>query len=202
MVMLRLPLFLGILWAVQAPGGNDPVANPEHQRWGGFKPGSWVQFEQPCGKGALMQETYRLLEFSAERAVFECTKVENGFKYPLFQQEVAAKLSGKDCAAAEARTPEGGELEFDGPGGKSTCQWKKAGEGEEEIDVAGKKLKCRWVQVKRRIDSRVEAMKDRSSTKTWYSDEIPGRVAKIEMTRWIQDDPLVVVRVAKDWKKE
>jgi hypothetical protein len=48
-------------------------------------------------------------------------------------------------------------------------------------------------------------MKDRSSAKTWYSDEIPGRVAKIEMTRWIQDNPpyeFSVIRVAKAWKRE
>jgi hypothetical protein len=83
--------------------------------------------------------------------------------------------------------------------------WKRSGEGNEDIEVAGKKLKCHWVLVKRRIDSVVEAMKDRTSTKTWYSDEIPGRVAKIEMTRWINDDPphdFVVIRAVKSWKRE
>jgi hypothetical protein len=206
MVMLRIPLLLGILSAGQAAAGNGEVANPEHQRWAGFKVGSWVQFEQPCGKDALMQETYKLLEFTAEKVVLECTKVENGFKYPLFQQEVAAKLGAGDGAAgAEARKPEGGEIEEPGPGGKVKCTWKKTGEGDEEIELAGKKLKCHWVHVKRSIDSRIEAMKDRSSAKTWYSDEIPGRVAKIEMTRWIQDNPpyeFVVVRAAKAWKRE
>jgi hypothetical protein len=205
MVMLGMPLIIGILWAGLAPAGNGEVANPEHDQWSGFKPGSWVKFEQPCGKGALMQETYKLLEFSAEQAVLECTKVENGFKYPLFRQTVASKLKAEDCAGAEARKPGGGEIEVQGPGGKMKCAWKLVGEGNEEIEVAGKKLKCHWVHVKRQVDSPVEAMKDRSSTKTWYSDEIPGRVAKIEMTRWINDDPpydLVVIRAAKDWKRE
>ena len=205
MGMLRMPLFIGVLWAGLAPAMKGDVANPEHERWSGFKPGSWVKFEQPCGKGALMQETYKLLEFSAEQALFECAKVENGFKYPLFQKTVAGKLSVEDCAGAEARKPEGGEMETQGPGGKMKYRWKQSGEGDEEIEVAGKKLKCHWVKVNRQIDSPVEAMKDRSSAKTWFSDEIPGRVAKIEMTRWINDNPpydLVVVRVAKEWKKE
>jgi hypothetical protein len=92
----------GILWAGLTAAGNGDVANPEHALWAGFKPGSWVEFEQPCGKGALMQETYKLLEFSADQAVLECTKVENGFKYPLFQQIVADKLKAEDCAGAEA----------------------------------------------------------------------------------------------------
>jgi len=200
-----MSLLLGILCAAQASAGNDTVANPEHGRWSGFKTGSWVQFEQPCGKDALMQETYKLLEFSAEKAVLECTKVENGFKYPLFKQVIDTKLDAGDGAGAEARKPEGGEIEMQGPGGKMKCAWKKIGEGDEEIELAGKKLKCHWVHVKRSVDSRVEAMKDRSSTKTWYSDEIPGRVAKIEMTRWIQDNPpyeFVVVRAAKSWKRE
>ena len=74
-----------------------------------------------------------------------------------------------------------------------------------EIELAGKKLKCHWVKVKRQVESRIEALKDRSSAKTWYSDEIPGRVAKIEMTRWINEDPphdFVVIRVVKGWKRE
>jgi hypothetical protein len=200
-----MPLFMGLLWAGLTAAGNGDVANPEHALWAGFKPGSWVEFEQPCGKGALMQETYKLLEFSADQAVLECTKVENGFKYPLFQQIVAGKLKAEDCAGAEAGKPEGGEMECPGPGGKMKYVWKRSGEGNEEIEVAGKKLKCHWVLVKRRIDSVVEAMKDRTSTKTWYSDEIPGRVAKIEMTRWINDDPphdFVVIRAVKSWKRE
>lgn len=200
-----MSILIGILYTVPAAARNGEVANPEHDRWSGFKPGSWVKFEQPCGKGVFMQETYKLLEFSAEQAVLECTKVENGFQYPLFQQIVAGKLKEEDGACAEARKPQGGEMEMQGPGGKMKVLWKQGGEGDEEIEIAGKKLKCHWVLVKRQIDSPVEAVKDRSSTKTWYSDEIPGRVAKIEMTRWIHDDPphdLVVIRVAKEWKRE
>ena len=199
--MPRTALLLGILWVA----GDGSVANPEHDRWSGFKPGSWVTFEQPCGRGAMMQETYKLLESSPGQTVLECTKVENGFTYPLFQQVIPAKLKAEECAGAEALKPEGGELEFQGPGGKMTCLWKRSGEGTEEIEVAGKKLTCRWVLVKRRTDSAVAALKDRSSAKTWYSDEIPGRVARIDMTRWINDDPsseLVVVRVVKRWKRE
>jgi hypothetical protein len=199
--MIRTPILVGVLWAGLAPGD---VANPEHGRWSGVKPGSWVTFEQPCGKDALMQETYKLLEYSAERAVLECRKVENGFEYPLYPQTIPAKIKGEEGDGAEALKPEGGELETQGPGGKTKYLWKKSGEGDEEIEVAGKKLKCHWVLVKRQTISPVDMFNDRSSAKTWYSDEIPGRVARIEMSRWIKDNPphdFVVIRIVKDWKR-
>jgi hypothetical protein len=190
------------LWT-QAQGPGEQVDNPEYGRWLGFKPGSWVTFEQPCGKQALMQETYKLLERSAEKAVFECTKVENGFKYPLFQQETPAKLPVRDPSGAAAKNPSGGEIELQGPGGKLKCIWKKIAEGDEEIELAGRKLKCHWIAMEYRDESAVEMMNDLRSNKTWYSKEIPGQVAKIEMKRWIRDKPpyeLVVVRFAKDWR--
>ena len=190
------------LW-IQAQGPDEQVDNPEYVRWSGSKPGSWVTFEQPCGKEALMQETYKLLERSEQKAVFECTKVENGFKYPLFQQETPRKLPVRDPSGAAARNPDGGEIESRGPGGKMKSIWRKSAEGDEEIDIAGRRLKCHWITIDYRVESAVEMMNDLGSNKTWYSKEIPGQVAKIEMKRWINDKPpyeLVVVRVAKDWR--
>src|SRR5262245_25315383 len=181
------------------------VDNPEAARWAAFKPGSWVTFGQPCGKGALMQETTKLLERTPEKTVFECTKVENGFKYPLFQRVTPARLDPREPLGAAAQKPDGGEIELQGPGGKQKSTWRKVGEGDEEIEVGGKKLKCRWIKMDYRTESAVVALNDLSSAKTWYSKEIPGQVAKIEMTRWIKDDPpyeLVVVRVAKEWRVE
>jgi hypothetical protein len=196
-------IVFAIPWLAQAkPVPDAPVDNPEYTEWAASKPGSWVTFEQPCGKGALMQETYKLLELSKEKAVFECTKVENGFKYPLFEKVTPAKLSVQEPLGAVARKPEGGEIEFEGPGGKQKEIWRRTSEGDEEIEVAGKKLKCHWIKMEYRTESKIEWISDKRSTKTWYSKEIPGRVAKIEMSRWVKDDPpytLVVVRVAKEW---
>jgi hypothetical protein len=199
-----------ILWWIPAlaqggPAADPEVGNPEYDRWSSFKPGSWVTFEQPCGKGALMQESYKLLERTSEKATFQCTKVENGFKYPLFQQSIPRKLAVRDPQGAAAQKPDGGEIELQGPGGKQKSIWRKDSEGDEEIEVAGKKLKCHWIKMDYRTDSRLEWVKDMSSTKTWYSKEIPGQVAKMEMSRWIKDDPpylLVVNRVAKEWRVE
>ena len=190
-------------WAQAGPQADPQVDNPEYVRWAGFKPGSWVTFEQPCGKGALMQETYKLLERSPEKAVFECTKVENGFKYPLFEMVTPGKISAREPLGAETLKPEGGEVELQGPGGKQKEVWRKSAEGDEEIELAGKKLKCHWVKMEYRTDSPIERLKEKSSTKTWYSKEVPGQVAKIEMSRWIKDNPpydLVVVRFAKEWR--
>jgi hypothetical protein len=193
------------LWSQARTGPAEQVDNPEYGLWSGSKPGSWVTFEQPCGKGALLQETDKLLELSPEKAVFECSKVENGFKYPLFQRVTPGKVSVREPAGAAAKTPDGGEIEFQGPGGKMKSIWRKSAEGDEEIEVAGRKLKCHWISMDYRTESVVEFLKDQSSAKTWYSKEVPGRVAKIEMKRWIRDNPpyeLVVVRVAKNWRVE
>jgi len=184
---------------------EQQVDNPEYARWAAFKPGSWVTFEQPCGKDALMQETYKLLERSPEKALFECTKVENGFKYPLYQNATPSKLPVRDPLGAAAQKPDAGEIEFQGPGGKQKSLWRKTAEGDEEIELAGRKLKCHWIKMEYRTESALEQLNEKSSTKTWYSKEIPGHVAKVEMTRWIKDDPphdLVVLRVAKDWRVE
>ena len=193
------------LLLIPAWAQDSQVDNPEYAQWAGFKPGSWVTFEQPCGKGALLQETTKLLERTPEKAVFECTKVEAGFKYPLFQKVTPSRLAVREPSGAVARKPEGGEIEFQGPGGRMKSIWRKVAEGDEEIELAGKTLKCHWIKMEFRTESAIESVNDKSSTKTWYSKEIPGNVAKIEMTRWIKDDPphdLVVVRAAKEWRVE
>jgi hypothetical protein len=204
--VLALNLLVVSFLAQAARVGDEWVDNPDYTRWTSSKPGSWVTFEQPCGNnGELLQETYKLLELSKEKAVFECTKVENGFKYPLFQQITQGKLLARNTDGAVAQKPGGGEIEFQGPGGKSKYIWRKNAEGDEEIEVAGRKLKCHWIKMDYQVDSKVELMNDISSTKSWYSKEIPGQVAKIEMKRWIKDKPpheLTVVRVAKDWRIE
>jgi hypothetical protein len=203
-VLTRILLVLSFL-AQAGRVGDEQVDNPDFTRWSSFKPGSWVIFEQPCGNGALMQETYKLLDLSKEKAVFERTKVENGFKYPLFQQVIPSKLPVRDPLGVVAQKPDGGELELKGPGGKEKSIWRKNAEGDEEIEVAGRKLKCHWIKMDYQVESTVEWCNDKSSTKTWYSKEIPGQVAKIEMTRWIKDNPphdLTVVRVVKDWRIE
>lgn len=183
----------------------DTVRNPEYERWSHFRPGSWVTFEQPCGKGAVMRETYKLRTFSEDGAVFECTKVENGFQYPIFERSVLGKLDAREPLGAHARSPEGGQIEFRGPGGKTTSRWRKVAEGDEDIDIAGKKLSCHWIKVAYEVDCALEALRESNTAKTWYSKEVPGHVAKVEMTRRTKGNPpgdLVVVRVATGWRNQ
>jgi hypothetical protein len=203
--MARVMLFATMVWTQVGFVQDEQVDNPEYAWWSSFKTGSWVMFEQPCGKNALLQETYKLMELSPEKAVFECTKVENGFKYPLFPKVVPSKLPIRHPLDTVYKKPEGGEVEYQGPGGKTKYTWRRSGEGDEEIEVAGKKLKCHWIKMDYRTDAAFEMARDKSSAKTWYSKEIPGHVAQIEMTRWIQENPphdLVVLRVAKNWRIE
>jgi hypothetical protein len=185
------------------------VDNPEYPGWSGFKPGSWVTFEQPCGKnGELLQETDKLVKITREKAVFESTKVENGFKYPVFEKEIGSKLTPKHGPAySAARHPDAGEVEYEGPGGKTTFIWRRSAQGDEEIDVAGNKLKCRWTKMDyedKCATPTIPSMNDKWSTKIWSSPEIPGGVARLEIARLIQGNPpeaLVVTRVVKGWKK-
>ena len=197
-----------VLFVASVAGHQDKkdVENPRFREWSGFKPGSWVTFEQPWGKDGQRQETDKLVEITPEKAVFESTIVENGFKYPVFQKVISSTLKAiQGPEYAVACNPGGGEMEFQGPGGKMKSLWRKCDQGDEVIEVAGKKLKCPWIKMEYEEKSAIQVLNDHRWTKTWTSAEIPGGVAQLEMTRLISGNPpetLVVTRVLKGWKKE
>jgi|ERR1043166_4892673 hypothetical protein len=203
--MLRTGL-LALL--VAATVQDAAVENPKYKLWCGFKPNSSVTYEQPWGKDGKRQEIVKLVEISSEKAVLETLIIENDFKFPLFQTVIPSMLNADHPEYDFARNPDKGEQEFPGVGGGRTKSfWRKSAEGDEEIDVAGKKVKCHWVKMDYELKHTVRKPAcEKSGNKTWYSAEIPGMVARLEMIREMPEEKppqtLVVTRITKEWKKE
>jgi len=183
------------------------VENPAYARWSGFKPNSWVTFEQPWGRDGVRQETEKLVRISKENVVLECAIVENGQPFPVFEKVIPStiKANAKNPEYVEARRPEGGSVVFDGPGGKTKVSWRTSAEGDEELKAGGQKLNCHWAKKDHQMESAFEAANYKGSVKTWTSKEIPGGVAQLEMTRFLSGDQpqtIVVTRILKAWRKE
>lgn len=63
-------------------------------------------------------------------------------------------------------------------------------EGDEEIEVAGKKMKCHWI----------EGTQKDHKVKFWVSKEIPGGVAKADISGGDIPSPLKII--ATSWEKK
>lgn len=153
-----------------APGAHaaDKVANPEYAMWAKYKVGTWVSDQTTVHMGAAgqgdetivsMKTTRRLVELTAEKAVFEVTTQTTNpggrvTTTPVQREQIAATVDPdfSEVAAAFAQVPRGSD-------DKRTIK-----RGEEEITVLGKPLKCRWVQ----------CITDRDERKYWFSDQVPG----------------------------
>ena len=141
---------------------RQDVDNPEYKHWAKFKKGATATSKSETDMGSMKTEgemTVTLVELGAEKAVVETkmTSIVMGNKteMPAQKRDVPAKV--KKVEGDPAKKPE--------------CK-----EGDEEIDVAGKKIKCHWVETV------TETAGQKTTTKMWTSDEIPGTVAKMEMT--------------------
>ncbi len=64
-------------------------------------------------------------------------------------------------------------------------------EGDEEIEVAGKKMKCHWIE---------GTQKETHKVKFWVTKEIPGGVAKAEISGGDIPGPLKIA--ATSWEKK
>lgn len=79
------------------------------------------------------------------------------------------KPSAMDMPASEMKVP------AKSPAGSGTpaVQPKELRKGEETLEIAGKKLACQWVEMEVETGGKMK-------TKSWMSDEVPGRVVKVE----------------------
>jgi hypothetical protein len=141
------------------------------------------------------------VKITEEKAVFESTIVENDFGFPLFEMGIWSNVTPMQAPEyAALRSLDGGAVEYQGRGGKMKFTRRKSAVGGEEMEVAGRKSKCHWIKMDDQDESAIPSMNDKRSTKTWYFSEIPGGVAKVEMTRLISGGPpqsLVVNRIVK-----
>jgi hypothetical protein len=138
----------------------ESIDSLEYKRWSGFKPESWVTHKVTSeveGKKSEMELTTKLLEVSPEKLVLETTETVGGKAKTLPKKEYPAKIEKKEHPAKKGEKP------------------PEKTEGEEEIEVAGKKMKCHWECLK------AENKGETSEVKTWYTDEIPGKIARHEL---------------------
>ena len=211
--MCKATFFSLILTCAATLLQDEEVENPKYRAWSEFKPNSWVTYEQPWGVDGKRRETQKLVEISKEKVILELAVVENGLEFPVYRTVIPCTLKSQDPEYALARHPHEGKLDIPGPAGwKITSLWQKSSEGDEEIEVAGKKLKCHWIKIDHRIECTLESLNEKGAAKTWYSKEIPGQVANLEMTQRVTNYPFLkndrpphdvtVTRITKAWKRE
>src|SRR5688572_27853021 len=128
-------------------------ANPEFGYWAEHKTGSWVKL-----KLEMESQGVKVLIQSTH------TLIEPGKDKVVVEQKTKVTANGQE----QPEQTEKEEIFRD----KDKDPIKIEKEGEEEIEVGGKKLKCRWI----------EGTQSQSKVKFWLSKEIPGGVAKGEMS--------------------
>jgi hypothetical protein len=129
--------------------------NPEFGWWSAHKAGSWVKLRMEAEQGGvkiLIEATHTLLEITKDKAVVE--------------------QKTKVTAAGQAQPEETQKEEIPRDASKARDPIKIDKEGDEEIEVAGKKMKCHWI----------EGNQKDSKPKFWLNKEIPGSVARAEVT--------------------
>lgn len=134
---------------------DGKIDNPQYTFWKSFKTGSTVSWKMES-------------EHAGQKMCLEITITLKAIddKEVTLENRSSMDMGGKkhDMPAKEQKHPAKTEKNEMG---------KLVKEGDEEIEVAGKKLKCKWQDYE----------KEKDQYRVWLSDEIPGRVAKMEGTQ-------------------
>ena len=153
-------------------GMSQDVDNPQFKYWNGCKSGSWVKMRME------MNQAGQKIESETTHTLLE-----------LKDDVAVVEITGKSKF---------GDKEFPLPAQKQEIKAKEsadkikiAAEGDEEIEVAGKKLKCHWIE---------GTQKESTKVKFWLSKEIPGGVAKAEVSGG--ELPGVMKIFATGWEKK
>jgi hypothetical protein len=173
--VLRAVGAFSLLVACAALVYAETVDGVEYKRWSDCKEGSWVTHSVTAtdheGKKREFEATTKLVEISPEKLVLETTEKEGAKSKTLPKKDWPAKVDKKAEAKGERK------------------------EGDEEIEVAGKKMKCHWESFKS------EGKGETVEAKDWFSDEIPGKVARHELTK-SGPKGFTHVSVATKWEKK
>lgn len=148
--------------------------NPEFTYWSEHKAGSWAKIKLEVdaqGAKIVVEATHTLLETGADKVVVE--------------QKNKVTANGQ----AQPESTEKEEIFKDPAKDKNPVKIEK--EGDEEIEVAGKKLKCHWIE---------GTQKDTTKVKFWLSKEIPGGIAKGEVSGG--ELPGAMKMIATAWEKK
>jgi hypothetical protein len=162
---LSLTTFL----AMAAPAAaQEMIDNPQYQEWAKWREGAFVTMRSESSSDgtvqAVMTHTQKLKKLTAEKAVIEITGVTEAagqtIKSPPMTLEIPAKGPKFNVNPTDTKDPEA----------KDVPKYKET-KGKETLTVKGKQVECEWVQVE---------VEGGFTTKTWYSEQVPGRIVKSE----------------------
>jgi len=146
--------------------------NPEFTWWAKSKAGSWVKLKMEAEAQGI-----KILVESTH------TLLEITADKAVVEQKTKVSAGGQ----AQPENTEKEEILKDKEKDPITIEK----EGDEEIEVAGKKLKCHWIQ---------GVQKEKTKVKFWLAKEIPGGVAKGEVSGG--EIPGVMTISAVAWEKK
>lgn len=164
---LPLALVVALLCTVSQPAraADEMVDNPIYKSWAKLKPGSSVTMGMNTKMPAMeikSEIVTKLVSVDKDKAVVEMsTKVDiPGVPTPApLKQDIPAKIKKADATPGKP-----------GEDFKGSVKEK----GDETIEVSGKKYKCKVYEYEGTVQG------NKTSGKTWSSDEIPNLTAKVE----------------------
>lgn len=156
------------LWA-GAAAAQGTIDNPEFATWSKFPKGTVVTMKLTSTAAGMTTETvmtHKLVEVGADKLVVESatTVKANGMEF--------ASPGAKRDVAKTITLPAGAKKE-DVAGGKPPGTVE---EGTETLKISGIEVKAKWYKIK------LEAGGNKTETKTWMSDSVPGMMVKMEAT--------------------
>ena len=157
-----------LVLAAAATAAADAVDNPQYKEWAKWREGATVTTKSEVAVGGMVQvvttQTQTLKKLTAEKAGLEIVSVTEAggqtIKAPPVAYEILAKvptlkIDPKDVKVDPKDVPKVNVKET---------------KGRETLSVNGKQLACEWHQIEF----------EGTTSKTWYSDDVPGRLVKME----------------------
>jgi hypothetical protein len=150
--------------AAPATAAAEMVDNPQYLSWSKHKTGTKVNMKQDVAMGAMNLSTtgsMTLLDLTPDKAVIEyATTVDIG----------GQKQEQKNKQDIPSKVEKG--KEFAPPGGTGTAKEV----GTEKVEVAGKSYDCKIIELTG------EGQQGKATGKMWHTVEIPGGMAKMDIT--------------------
>jgi hypothetical protein len=147
---------------------EEQVDNPQYQGWSKFAAGTAVKYTQTVeamGQKQDVQVTMTLVSISPEKATIETkatiTVQGQTQETPAQKMDIPAKVNKSEA------------MEVGQPAPNIKAEVKQ---GEEKVEAAGKTYDCKWTEVKS-TQQGTDVV-----AKTWLSDDVPGRLVKMEAT--------------------
>jgi hypothetical protein len=163
-----------VCWSTVAVFADEKVDNPEYEHWAQFKPGSFSKVKWTVvvdGVTIKMVVTTTLKKVTSEKVEIQTKTVTSteGVKDNLSvtNEPIPAKVKREKL---KIEPKEVGKL----PDGREVLDLKR---GQEKIKIRGEEIATEWIETKIKIKNKKE---DRTIvSKTWTSEDIPGRVVKM-----------------------